>query len=43
MSKTLTEIAKQLQAAGKKVQLIYTFNGTGKTCLRKTYFTGITI
>ncbi|MCP5162096.1 MAG: AAA family ATPase [Hahellaceae bacterium] len=32
MSKTLKEIAKQLRAS-KKVQLIYAFNGTGKTRL----------
>ncbi|WP_395946718.1 hypothetical protein [Caedibacter taeniospiralis] len=28
---TLKEIARQLQAANKKVQLIYAFNGSGKT------------
>jgi len=33
MSKTLTEIAQQLQDSNKKVQLIYAFNGTGKTRL----------
>lgn len=33
MSKTLTEIAQQLRDASKKVQLIYAFNGTGKTRL----------
>ncbi len=33
MSKTLTEIAQQLKDANKKVQLIYAFNGTGKTRL----------
>lgn len=37
MSKTLTEIAKQLRDANKKVQLIYAFNGTGKTRLSR-YF-----
>lgn len=35
MSKTLEEIAKQLRAANKKVQLIYAFNGTGKTRLTR--------
>lgn len=35
MSKTLTEIAQQLKAANKKVQLIYAFNGTGKTRLSR--------
>ena len=33
MSKTLTEIAHQLKNANRKVQLIYAFNGTGKTRL----------
>jgi wobble nucleotide-excising tRNase len=33
MSKTLSEIAQQLIDANKKVQLIYAFNGTGKTRL----------
>ena len=33
MSETLTEIAEQLKEANKKVQLIYAFNGTGKTRL----------
>ncbi len=33
MGKTLTEIAKDLNASDKKVQLIYAFNGTGKTRL----------
>ena len=33
MSKTLKEIAEQLRASDKKVQLIYAFNGTGKTRL----------
>lgn len=33
MSNTLTEIAQQLKGADKKVQLIYAFNGTGKTRL----------
>lgn len=33
MSKTLTEIAQQLKNTNKKVQLIYAFNGSGKTRL----------
>ena len=33
MSKSLTQIAQQLKDANKKVQLIYAFNGTGKTRL----------
>lgn len=33
MGKTLTEIAEQLRDSKKKVQLIYAFNGTGKTRL----------
>ncbi|WP_340622018.1 AAA family ATPase [Xenorhabdus siamensis] len=37
MSKTLTEIAQQLKEANKKVQLIYAFNGTGKTRLSKEF------
>lgn len=35
MSKTLEEIAADLRAANKKVQLIYAFNGTGKTRLSR--------
>lgn len=35
MSKTLPEIAQQLHAANKKVQLIYSFNGIGKTRLSR--------
>ena len=35
MGKTLTEIAQQLKDANKKVQLIYAFNGTGKTRLSR--------
>lgn len=31
MGKILTEIAQQLKEAKGKVQLIYAFNGTGKT------------
>ena len=37
MSKTLSEIAQQLKDANKKVQLIYAFNGTGKTRLSRSY------
>ena len=37
MSKKLTEIARQLKAANKKVQLIYAFNGTGKTRLSREF------
>lgn len=37
MSKTLTEIAQQLKAADKKVQLIYAFNGSGKTRLSREF------
>jgi hypothetical protein len=37
MSKTLTEIAQQLQDANKKVQLIYAVNGTGKTRLSREF------
>lgn len=37
MSKTLTEIAEQLKASPKKVQLIYAFNGTGKTRLSREF------
>jgi wobble nucleotide-excising tRNase len=37
MSKTLTEIAQQLQTANKKVQLIYAFNGVGKTRLSRAF------
>jgi wobble nucleotide-excising tRNase len=37
MSKTLVEIAQQLQATNKKVQLIYAFNGTGKTRLSREF------
>lgn len=33
MSKSLGEIAQQLKDASKKVQLLYAFNGTGKTRL----------
>lgn len=37
MSKTLTEIAQQLKDVNKKVQLVYAFNGTGKTRLSRAF------
>lgn len=37
MSKTLTEIAQQLKDANQKVQLIYAFNGMGKTRLSREF------
>lgn len=37
MGKTLTEIARQLKDANKKVQLIYAFNGSGKTRLSRAF------
>jgi wobble nucleotide-excising tRNase len=37
MGKTLTGIAQQLKGANKKVQLIYAFNGTGKTRLSRAF------
>jgi wobble nucleotide-excising tRNase len=37
MNKTITEIAQQLKDANKKVQLIYAFNGTGKTRLSREF------
>jgi len=37
MGKTLTEIAQQLKDANKKAQLIYAFNGTGKTRLSREF------
>lgn len=37
MSKKLEEIAKQLNDANKKVQLIYAFNGSGKTRLSRAF------
>jgi len=37
MGKTLTEIAQELRATNKKVQLIYAFNGTGKTRLSREF------
>lgn len=36
MGKSLTEIAKELKDIKKKVQLIYAFNGTGKTRLSRS-------
>lgn len=37
MSKTLDEIAEDLRDTNKKVQLIYAFNGTGKTRLSRKF------
>ena len=37
MSKTLPEIAQQLKDGNKKVQLIYAFNGAGKTRLSREF------
>jgi wobble nucleotide-excising tRNase len=37
MSNTLTQIAQQLKDADKKVQLIYAFNGSGKTRLSREF------
>lgn len=37
MGKTLTEIAQQLKDSTKKVQLIYAFNGSGKTRLSREF------
>ena len=37
MGVSLTEIAQQLKDANKKVQLIYAFNGTGKTRLSREF------
>lgn len=37
MGNTLTEIAQQLKDSNKKVQLIYAFNGTGKTRLSRAF------
>ena len=37
MSHTLRQIAEQLRAANKKVQLIYAFNGNGKTRLSREF------
>jgi wobble nucleotide-excising tRNase len=37
MAHTLLEIAQKLQASTKRVQLIYAFNGTGKTRLSRVF------
>lgn len=37
MNKTLEQIAQELKDANKKVQLIYAFNGTGKTRLSRAF------
>jgi wobble nucleotide-excising tRNase len=37
MGKTLSEITQQLKSSDKKVQLIYAFNGTGKTRLSREF------
>ncbi|HRP88584.1 MAG TPA: AAA family ATPase [Edaphocola sp.] len=37
MGQTLIQIAEKLRDAGKKVQLIYAFNGTGKTRLSREF------
>lgn len=37
MSRALTDIAQQLKDANRKVQLIYAFNGTGKTRLSRAF------
>lgn len=37
MGKTLTEIAQELKNSEKKVQLIYAFNGAGKTRLSRAF------
>src|SRR5699024_11818901 len=37
MSKSLEDIAKELKKTNKKIQLIYAFNGTGKTRLSKEF------
>ncbi len=37
MSKTLTDIAQKLKSSKKKVQLIYAFNGSGKTRLSREF------
>ena len=37
MGQSLTEIAQQLKDTNKKVQLIYAFNGTGKTRLSREF------
>ena len=37
MGQSLTEIAQTLRDADKKVQLIYAFNGSGKTRLSREF------
>ena len=37
MGETLTEIAQELKNSPKKVQLIYAFNGAGKTRLSRAF------
>lgn len=37
MGQSLTDIAQQLKASNKKVQLIYAFNGSGKTRLSREF------
>lgn len=37
MGKTLIEVARQLRDTDKKVQLVYAFNGTGKTRLSREF------
>ena len=37
MSQSLNDIAEQLRDSGKKVHLIYAFNGSGKTRLSRTF------
>ena len=37
MGQTLTEIAQTLRKTDKKVQLIYAFNGVGKTRLSRAF------
>ena len=37
MGKSLAEIAQQLKTSDKKIQLIYAFNGTGKTRLSREF------
>ena len=44
MGQTLTEIAEELQKSTKRVQLIYAFNGIGKTRLsRAVSYTHLTL
>lgn len=37
MGKSLTDIARQLKESDKKVELVYAFNGTGKTRLSRVF------